>query len=104
MRSKKSKAVQVSIDHYLAQRLTFIRRFKHRLPDLNRELEDALRDVIEKSEKKAGVQYDSWKKSKPCPSCTNGVLFPKVWRIKPDSKPFMGCSRFPECRHTESFT
>jgi|AntDeeMinimDraft_5_1070356.scaffolds.fasta_scaffold21108_2 hypothetical protein len=101
MSSKKTKGVQLSLEQALAQRLAFVRRFKHRIPDLNERLEKAVLKVVAESESKAGVTEESWKESKPCPICSHGVLFPKKSKKSPGLPPFMGCSRFPKCRHSE---
>lgn len=102
MRAKKTKGIQVSVEQSCAQRLAFVRKFKHRLPHLNDELESAILSVIEKNETKAGIEKTSWRDSKPCPECSCGVLFPKKPKGKPGPPTFLGCNRFPKCRHTEN--
>jgi hypothetical protein len=36
--------------------------------------------------------------NQPCPSCGKGVMLLRV--SKKGTAPFLGCSKFPECRHT----
>lgn len=42
------------------------------------------------------VQYAAGEAGEKCPTCGAGVL---VLRSTKEKKPFLGCSKFPECRH-----
>lgn len=95
------KQIQVTLPKDLAERLAFIRKFKHRLPDLPQILEQAIQSVVVSSETKLNIQPDTWKSAKSCPACAHGTLLKRVNSRKPDAPSFYGCSRFPECRHTE---
>ena len=41
----------------------------------------------------------SAKKVKQCPQCNKGEMLPKVAKVS--GKKFLGCSNYPECKHTE---
>lgn len=98
------KQVQVTLPKDLAERLAFIRKFKHRLPELSQVLEQAIQSAIVSSESKLNIQPDSWKSARSCPACAHGTLLQRVNSRKPDATPFYGCSRFPDCRHTEALS
>jgi hypothetical protein len=98
--TKPTKGVQITISKDSAERLTFLRNFKHRLPTINEQIEASIMALVSTLEQKVGVQSGSWRLSRKCTKCSTGVLLVKVGK-KPDSKPFYGCSKFPACKHTE---
>jgi ssDNA-binding Zn-finger/Zn-ribbon topoisomerase 1 len=98
------KGVQVTLPKALAERLVFLRKVKHKIPDMNQSIIDSLQDTVCKLESKARVGPDDWKVSKTCPICTSGVLLKKQNRKVQGGVFFYGCSRHPECRYTESFS
>ncbi len=103
MSNSKNKGVHISLSKNLAERLAFVRRFKHRLPALNDDLEATIASLVSTAEKKLKIQPDAWRKARPCPSCAHGTLVERRGKRK-GAAPFMGCSRFPDCRHSESIT
>jgi hypothetical protein len=96
------KSVQVTLPFDVAQRLVFLRNFKHKIPDMNQAIVDSLMVTIISLENQVRVNPHDWKNSKPCPKCASGLLFKKKSSQSNGSRPFYGCSRYPECRHTES--
>lgn len=97
--NRKSTSFTVSIN--LSKRLSFLRNFPAKIPDFNEKAEETLLLFCQEMEKKAGISAESWKLSRQCPSCGTGVLFPRK-RSGEHAPSFMGCSKFPQCRHTES--
>lgn len=102
MASQPKKGVQVTLPKALAERLAFLRKLKHRAPNLNRDVEQAIEQLVSKTEEKLRIDKDSWRRSKSCPKCPTGVLFVKRKKGDPNARPFYGCSHFPECKHTEN--
>lgn len=98
--AKQVKGVHVTVCKELAERLTFLRNFKHRLPNLNADLERSVLETVATLELKVGVSEDSWRRSRRCPKCSAGVLLIKKSK-KANSTPFFGCSKYPSCTHTE---
>lgn len=96
------KSINVLLNKELAERIQFLRKFKNRVPDLNIMLEVALIEIVEKAERRAKIGKDDWLNAKTCPVCSTGVLSKKI-AIKTKSA-FYGCNRYPDCRHTETFT
>lgn len=94
------KGVHITVDKNVAGRLTLLRSFGHRLTNFNDELERLITDFCAQQEKKVGISSSAWLLSRPCPACSSGVLVPRS--KKGESEPsFMGCAKFPICRHTE---
>jgi ssDNA-binding Zn-finger/Zn-ribbon topoisomerase 1 len=95
------KGVQITLTKSLAERLSFLRRLRRHNNEINAKLSDAMEGVIAMMENRAHVKPDSWKGAKTCPSCATGVLLEKRARDK-EKPPFLGCSRYPDCKHTEN--
>ncbi|MBD78111.1 MAG: hypothetical protein CL840_04075 [Crocinitomicaceae bacterium] len=102
MANQPKKGVQITLPKSLAERFSFLRRLKHRAPNLNRDMEKLVEEFVSSMEDKLRIDKDSWRRSKSCPKCSTGVLFIKRKKNDPSARPFYGCSHFPECRHTEN--
>jgi hypothetical protein len=104
MANSQKKGVQITLPKSLAERFSFLRKLKHRAPNLNSDVEKVIDSFVSELENKLRIDKDSWRGSKPCPKCSTGVLYIKRKKNDPKSRPFYGCSHFPECRHTENLT
>lgn len=94
------KGISFTVSKDLAGRLSFLRNFPHKLTNFNTDIEAILLTFCQEQEKKVGVLPTAWLNARPCPACENGTLLPRAKRN--ERKPaFMGCSKFPVCRHTE---
>lgn len=94
------KGVQVTLGKSLAERLSFLRRLR-KSTDLNIKLSDAIEGVVSMMENRSKITPHTWRGAKTCPSCASGVLIEKRARDK-NKPPFLGCSRYPECKHAEN--
>jgi hypothetical protein len=105
MSTKKSiesvKGVQITLTKSLAERLSFLRRLRRHNNEINAKLSDAIEGVVAMMENRSNVKPDSWRGAKTCPSCATGVLLEKRARDR-GKPPFLGCSRYPDCKHTEN--
>lgn len=101
--SSSTKSLSITVDKSLFERTSLLRKMKGKAPDLGSELEKAILSVIEETEKKLKLDSDAWKIARPCPSCSSGVLTIVTYRKKGGVPcQFMGCSGYPNCRHSES--
>ena len=94
----KTKGVQVTLPKSLAERLSFLRNFHHRKINLNPRLKGKINALVEEVEKELKIDHATWMTAKRCPKCESGTVFLKKTR----RGDFYGCSRYPECKHTES--
>jgi len=100
--TSQKKGLQITLPKSLAERFIFLRKLKHRTPNLNSDVEKSIESLVSDIERKLRIEKDSWRGSKPCPKCSTGVLYIKRKKSDPKSRPFYGCSHFPDCRHTEN--
>lgn len=100
--ANRKKSTSLTVSKGLAERLSFIRKFKHRAEDLEQVIEQSLLEAVSKIESKLNLSENLWKTASKCPLCSSGVLFEKKNTRKPNSRTFIGCSRYPSCKHTES--
>lgn len=96
-----SKQISVTVSKEDAERLALLRKCKHRLPNINEELSNAILEVVEASEKRLKLKRDTWKTARACPSCVSGTLYEKTSKGN-TPRSFIGCSRYPDCKYTES--
>jgi len=101
MARSNKKGVQFTLNKNLAERISFLRKFKHRIDNLDNLFEEEFSRFASKIEKNLSLREDSWRSGRACPSCATGVVFEKRSAKKPNSTPFLGCSRYPACKHTE---
>jgi phosphopantothenoylcysteine synthetase/decarboxylase len=100
MKASSNKQVSITLSKPLSERLAFVRKITKNQSDLQQQISNAIEAVVAVNEQRANVQKDDWQSAKTCPSCSYGVL--RLRRPRDTSKqPFMGCSSYPKCRHTE---
>lgn len=98
---EQTKSTTITLGLTLAKRLSFLRKFPLKHTSVSTMIESSIQTICETLENKIGVNSDTWKVARDCPACKSGLLIPK--KKKGESSPaFMGCTHFPECRHTES--
>lgn len=95
------KSISFTVEKDLAKRLSFLRNFSHRLTDFNQDIEKMLFDFCTSMENRVGITSSTWMGSRACPLCETGVLVSRTKKNEQNPS-FMGCSKFPQCRHTES--
>lgn len=98
-----NKSVSVTVPKTLAERLSLIRCFSRRRETVNKETLDAMYSLVTSLETSLGIDKDTWKTAKRCPSCSSGMLIKRQKKRDPKGKPFYGCVNFPSCKHREPF-
>lgn len=102
-KNEQKKSVTITLNLTLAKRLSFIRRVPLKQTSVSDMIESSIDGICEALERKIGITPETWKVARDCPSCKSGLLIPKS--KKGENKPaFMGCTHFPECRHTENLS
>ena len=96
--TEKTKGVHITLPKSLAERLGFLRNFNHRKINLNPRLKSKIGALVEEIEKELKVDPTTWTSAKRCPKCESGTVYLK----KTTRGEFYGCSRYPDCRHSES--
>jgi hypothetical protein len=96
-----TKNTNITLPKTLAERLSLLRKFKHRAPEFNDELCNAIRDVVVGFESKLNLSADTWTSAKSCPECKTGLLIKKK-KSGGKERFFYGCNRYPLCKHSHS--
>ena len=97
------KAVQVTLPKIVAERLSLLRKAGKAGAEFNKLRAAVIEGQVAACEQRFNIPKDAWKSAKTCPACSSGVLIEK----RPNDKtrpPFIGCSRYPDCRHTENYS
>jgi ssDNA-binding Zn-finger/Zn-ribbon topoisomerase 1 len=84
----------------VAERLSYLRKVAKSPSDLQRQLVESIEATISSHEQKAKISVHDWKFAKTCPKCSSGTLMQRRTNSNPP-RIFMGCSKYPDCNHTE---
>ena len=91
------KGYGLSLSKNLVNRLHFIKKLEKGNIDISKELTPLIYDLIEKLEKEASIQKDTWYKNRKCSKCDSYLVLKTGKRGD-----FYDCYSYPKCKNTES--
>lgn len=99
-----TKSVTFTLPKDIAERIALVRKYKHRKLPIADRMENAIIAELESLESQLKIEKDDWKHTKTCPKCSSGTLTRTRVKNKDVVRVFLGCNRFPLCRHSESLS